>query len=276
MRFGSLFAGIGGLDLGLERAGMQCVWQSEIDPYARRVLEKHWPNVHRHDDVRTAGAGNLEPVDLICGGFPCQDISVAGKGAGLAGARSGLWREYARIVDEVRPRWVLIENVPALRTRGLRTVLSDLHACGYDAEWDGLSAAHVGAPHRRDRLFVVAHSRSESLRLQQRRGRWANGPRTFVFGRDGQPRDVADANGAGLALGGEQSARVEQPTAERAGAPSHPWTSEPDVGRVAHGVPARVDRLRCLGNAVVPQVAERIGRLIMSAAGADEDVARVS
>src|SRR5688572_14262480 len=131
MRFGSLFAGIGGIDLGLERAGMKCAWQVELDPFCRRVLAKHWPDVARYEDVREVGAHNLEPVDLIAGGFPCQDISNAGKRAGIDGERSGLWSEYARIVRELRPRYVLVENVTALLGRGIGRVLGDLAALDF-------------------------------------------------------------------------------------------------------------------------------------------------
>lgn len=159
MRIGSLFSGIGGLELGLEWAGVgHVVWQVERDPFARSVLARHWPDADRSvEDVTIAGAANLAPVDLICGGFPCQDISTAGKGAGLAGERSGLWFEYLRIVRELRPRFVVVENVAALLGRGLDTVLGGLAEAGYDAEWFCLRASDVGAPHRRERLFVVAH-----------------------------------------------------------------------------------------------------------------------
>ena len=160
LAFGSLFAGIGGLDLGLERAGMICKWQVEVNDYATKVLEKHWPDVARFRDVRECGAHNLEPVDLICGGFPCQDVSLAGKRAGLEGERTTLWSEFARIIREIRPRWVLAENVPGLLSsdsgRFFGRVLGDLAACGYDAEWDTIPACAVGAPHRRYRVFVVA------------------------------------------------------------------------------------------------------------------------
>jgi DNA (cytosine-5)-methyltransferase 1 len=154
---GSLFAGIGGFDLGLERAGMRSVWQCEIDPYCQRVLEKHWPDVLRVPDIRDVGAGTVPYVDVICGGFPCQDISVAGRGAGIDGERSGLWSEYARVIRELRPRYVVVENVAALLARGLDRVLGDLAALGYDAEWDCIPASAVGAPHRRDRLWLVAY-----------------------------------------------------------------------------------------------------------------------
>jgi DNA (cytosine-5)-methyltransferase 1 len=157
LTLGSLFSGIGGLELGLEWAGVGPVrWQVEQDAFCRQVLAKHWPDAVRHDDVRTAGAGTLEPVDVICGGFPCQDLSLAGKRAGLAGARSGLWFEYARIVRELRPRFVVVENVAALVDGGLDTVLGDLAALGYGAWWDCVRAADAGAPHRRERLFLVA------------------------------------------------------------------------------------------------------------------------
>jgi site-specific DNA-cytosine methylase len=172
LTFGSLFAGIGGFDLGLERAGMACAWQVEREPYAVRVLEKHWPNVRRHDDVCTfpPAEGNWA-VDLICGGFPCQDISVAGKGLGLAGKRSGLWVEMHRIISELRPRYVIVENVAALLSRGMETVLGDLSQIGYDAEWHVIPASAVGAPHRRDRVWIVAYAKSQPIFVQRRERR---------------------------------------------------------------------------------------------------------
>jgi DNA (cytosine-5)-methyltransferase 1 len=290
---GSLFAGIGGLELGLERAGMKTIWQVECDAYARKVLEKHWPNVARFDDVRTVGAHNLEPVDLICGGFPCQDISIAGKGAGLAGERSGLWSEFRRLIGELRPRFVLVENVSALLVRGLGDVLGDLAALGYDAEWDCIPAAAVGAPHRRDRLFIVAYANGESERFQSKSepgGRTSSEPRddgtqgpvansdrehggqgwsrrSLVNGQSGSDESAeAVAHADRERLEGQRDvARIFSQEVARVGRSSW-WATEPDVGRVAHGVSARVDRLRCLGNAVVPQVAEFIGRRIMEAA----------
>jgi DNA (cytosine-5)-methyltransferase 1 len=277
MRIGSLFSGIGGIELGLERAGMTTVWQVEKDEYARKVLAKHWPHVRRFEDVCAVHGGMqphatawcngncLDDVDIICGGFPCQDISVAGKGKGIAGERSGLWREFARIVDEIRPSWVIIENVPALRSRGLGTVLGDLAALGYDAEWDCLPASAFGAPHRRDRIFVVAHTKRVPIRVEQG---WGGGPsrqRTLESRCDGEASDVADTNGQGEL---QPRGRIfeERGRPRDCGCPcQHTWATEPDVGRVAHGVPSRVDRLKCLGNAVVPQVAEHVGRMIMRA-----------
>ena len=156
MKFGSLFAGIGGIDLGLERAGMTCRWQIEIDEYARQVLAKHWPDVPRYSDITEVDGRVLEPVDLIAAGFPCQDISYAGKGAGLDGERSGLFWETIRMVRQCQPRYVLLENVAALLTRGLDRVLGTLAEIGYDAEWHCIPAAAVGAPHIRDRVFIIA------------------------------------------------------------------------------------------------------------------------
>ncbi len=325
MRFGSLFCGIGGFDLGLERAGMECAWQVEIDPYAQKVLAKHWPNVRRHADVCTfpPQEGDWQ-VDVICGGFPCQDISYAGKGAGLAGERSGLWHQFARIIGDLRPRYVIVENVAALLTRGMGEVLGTLASLGYDAEWHVIPASAVGAPHRRDRVWIVGirvGAREEAdaqrpdadrsgshrtkinlvggveLRHEQERFAGSVGDdvpdadrrqvrgvnadtgdggslsqeesQRIVCGRDGG-NDVADAD----SLPGAQQQRNElghgrpadgcrQSRDARGGDGDGWWATEPDVGRVAHGVPSRVDRLRCLGNAVVPQVVELIGRAIM-------------
>ena len=174
-----LFSGIGGFSLGLERAGFRTVAFCEVDPWCRQLLAKHWPKVPIHDDVRTLDAATLrrmgiKRIDAICGGFPCQDISTAGKGAGLDGERSGLWREYARLIGELRPSYAIVENVGALRGRGLARVLGDFAALGYDAEWHAIPAAAVGAPHLRDRVWIVgtlADSNGQRLRLEP--GRWS-------------------------------------------------------------------------------------------------------
>ena len=159
MTYGSLFTGIGGLDLGLDRAGMECRWQIEIDPFCQKVLEKQWPGVKRYGDIRTVRGTDIEPVDLICGGFPCQDLSQAGKRAGIEGSRSGLWFEYARLVGELRPRWVLIENVPGLLVHdAMRRVVGELARLGYVGCWRSLRAAEFGASHLRKRVFIVAYS----------------------------------------------------------------------------------------------------------------------
>jgi DNA (cytosine-5)-methyltransferase 1 len=231
MNFGSLFSGIGGLDLGLERAGMTCKWQVEINEFCTKVLTKHWPDVPKFRDIRECG-GNLEPVDLICGGFPCQDVSVAGKRAGIEGKRSGLWSEFARIIRILRPRYVLVENVPGLLSAGFGRVLGDLAEGGYDAEWSCLRAVDHGPPHRRERLFCVAYTAT-----------------------------IRPSQGAQGILQRKLSGQLGR--ISRKG-----WifgVDNPAVCRVGNGVSFELDRLKALGNAVVPQVAEYIGRLIMVA-----------
>jgi len=247
---------------------MVCKWQVEIDDYANRVLAKHWPNVPRHDDVRTFPTAERDwSVDLICGGFPCQDISIAGKGAGLAGERSGLWYEFARIIGEIRPSYVIVENVAALLARGMGTVLGDLSTLGYDAEWHVIPASAVGAPHRRERVWIVAHAHGRQVhRLRADAGDGgtiqAEGQQREFRGGDGG-QDVSHANGERLQERQGQDASGERANGRAVVERSEWWSTEPDVGRVAHGVPARVDRLRCLGNAVVPQIVEVIGRAIL-------------
>ena len=242
MRFGSLFAGIGGLDLGLEASGMECVWQVERDEYCQRVLARHWPEVPRFEEVGECGSHNLEPVDLICGGFPCQPVSAAGRRGGVDDER-WLWPEFARIIRDLRPRWVVGENVTGLLSANaggaMGEILGDLASCGYDAVWDVFPAggpSGVGAPHRRERVFIVAHTNAEGLQ--------------------GQRRQHSEGGSAGQRVTGSGGIAVEGG-----------WFPEPSVGRVANGVPSRVDRLKCLGNAVVPQVARGIGRQIMRADG---------
>ena len=239
-----LFSGIGGFSLGLERAGMRTVAFCEIDAKCRQVLQKHWPNVPIFEDVTTLTAGDIdETVDVICGGFPCQDISVAGHGAGLAGARSGLWYEYHRLIKEIRPRYVVIENVAALRARGLEQVLGGLTEIGYDAEWHCIPASAVGAPHQRDRIWIIASPADVADTVgsgsQGWLHRWADSERQGELGYLGRCRAVDG-----------------QPI-------ENWWATEPSVGRVAHGVSGRTHRLRQLGNAVVPQIPELIGRAII-------------
>jgi len=158
VRTGHLFAGIDGIGLGLKAHGFESRWFSEIDASASKVLSCHYPNVPNHGDVKKIDWSQVEPVDVLTGGFPCQDVSYAGKGAGLnESTRSGLWYEYARAIRELQPRLVIVENVPALLGRGFGVVLGDLAACGFDAVWTCLRASDVGAPHKRERLFLVAY-----------------------------------------------------------------------------------------------------------------------
>lgn len=238
-----LFSGIGGFSLGLERAGMRTVAFCEIEPYARAVLAKHWPGVSCYPDIRRLSAARLAAdgisVDVICGGFPCQDISKAGSGAGLGAARSGLWGEFARLIGELRPRFVIVENVSALLGRGIERVLGDLAEIGYDAEWHCIPAYAVGAPHARDRVWIVAYANSERLEGEHGKGQ--------------SPWHAAGGcNDASRCL-----LRSIAPT---------DWLPEPRIRRVVDEVPNRMDRLRCLGNSIVPQIAEEIGRAIMRAA----------
>ena len=264
MTFGSLFAGIGGLDLGLERAGMQCKWQVEINPYAQRVLTKHWPEVRRHDDIKTWPESDTESVDLICGGFPCQDISFAGKGAGLSGERSGLFYELIRVVREMGPRYVLLENVSALLVRGIDDVLGTLASIGFDAEWHCIPAAAVGAPHIRDRVFILAYSNGRDG-ADEPDNIGENGSRRISDNIRSSGIDSADVADTKSIRGRSLPGRKRKEKGERLKGCYRVswWQAEPDVGRVADGVPCRVDRLRGLGNAVVPQVAEFIGNAIV-------------
>ena len=255
LTFGSLFAGIGGFDLGFERAGMVCKWQVEIDDYCQKVLAKHWPHVHRERDIRECGSHNLAPVDVICGGFPCQDISYAGLGAGLDGERSGLFFEAIRLVCELRPQIVVLENVAALLTRGLDRVLGTLAEIGYDGEWHCIPAAAVGAPHQRERIFVMAYSKHGWL--ARRRG--ADRPEKAVLF-DTRVCQFKPSGG---------TFKTDSALASVARANSG-WKREPGVCRVANGVSNRSHRMRGLGNAVVPQVAELIGRRIVDATTAQQ------
>lgn len=326
-----LFEGIGGITRGLEAAlDSELVVYSEIDEYASSVLAARYPDATNLGDITTIDWSTITdehgPIDIIYGGFPCQDLSYAGKGAGIAeGTRSGLWFSYADAIRELRPRLVVVENVAALLARGLDIVLGDLAACGYDAEWDCVPAAGVGAPHRRDRLFIVAYpsgvQRPAVLGGEQDRA--AAGGRALpdadgLDGRQGRPgrprgegerhdepttgasrrhRDLPDADGpgrqgrraehelrtdAGQAQAGGLGGGTAQPGLGGAadGLPArldepldltawprpyaHPfWDGdwEGEVPRTAEGVVKRVDRLRCLGNAVVPQVAEHVARV---------------
>ena len=266
MRIGSLFSGIGGFELGLERAGVgHTVWQVEKDLFCRRVLAKHWPSVERYEDVREVGSASLPMVDVICGGFPCQDVSGAGKGAGLAGARSGLWYEYRRIVSETRPRFVVVENVASGARRWLPHVRRDLHVLGYRTRAFSLSAFDVGAPHLRRRVFVLA-AESERVKLRNEQG-WRGGPN-----RQGATESAND--GAGGVATDPDSVREPQPQRGqreqwRWSRNGSGWQAEPPVCGVDDGPARRLDRarrLKALGNAVVPQCAEVIGRILLEAA----------
>ena len=212
---------------------MRTVAFCEIDPYCRRVLSHRWPGTPIHGDVRYLSGEGVGTVDVICGGFPCQDISRANPGerAGVEGEHSGLWSEFARLIRELRPRFVIVENVPELLVRGMGRVIGDLASIGYDAEWDGIPAAAVGANHLRARQWILAY------------------PGSF---RDGMETDSVLAGWPGF---------IDRSR----------WANEPGVSRVDDGFPNRVDRRAALGNAVHPGITEAIGRCIMKAAGMGGD-----
>lgn len=259
MKIGSLFSGIGGLELGLEQSGLgHTVWQVEQNPYCLAVLKKHWPNVERYTDVKEVGSHNLTKVDLICGGFPCQDVSSAGKGAGIAvGTRSGLWFEFRRIIGELRPRFVVVENVASGARRWLPTVRRDLHMLGYDSKALGISARDVGAPHLRRRVFIVAYPDGQ-WELQSEGSVEELGRRVG----DGGKESVFDTNSIGF-----QDTQERHRSSRFVGGTNTPhnweWATEPPICGGDNGIPARVDRLRALGNAVVPQCAEIVGKVIL-------------
>jgi DNA (cytosine-5)-methyltransferase 1 len=235
---GSLFSGIGGFDLGFSKAGIETLWQVEIDPFCLQVLQKNFPNTKRFTDVRTVGKHNLERVDVMSGGFPCQDISQAGtkgKQEGLAGSRSGLWFEYARIINELQPKFSVIENVPRLLKDGIKQVLINLAEIGYDAEWTCIRASRMGAPHHRERIFIVAYPNSTGL--------------PYFFSSEG--------------LHEVETPRLWKSfrTTDR-----KVWL-ESECGLLGHddGLSKRLDqrRLGAAGNAIVPQLAELIGKRIV-------------
>jgi DNA (cytosine-5)-methyltransferase 1 len=240
--------------LGGQLLGWHTVCAVEIDPYCRQVLLQRQrdgalPEFPIWDDVRTfEGWPWRGAIDVISGGFPCQDISCAGRGEGLAGARSGLWGEFARIIGEVGPRFVFVENSPLLVSRGLDRVLGDLAEMGYDAAWGVLGACHAGAPHRRERIWIVADA-SERRCAGTRGGEVQQPRRTETFSASEDVADAARSDGSAMSIG-ESSCACDW------------WESEPDVGRVVNGVAARVDRLRALGNGQVPAVAALAWRIL--------------
>jgi DNA (cytosine-5)-methyltransferase 1 len=328
-----LFSGIGGFSLGLERTGgFETVGFCDSDKKTHLVLKKHWANVPIYDDVSTLKGSDLGTIDIITGGFPCQDLSVAGKGAGLAGARSGLWFEFHRLIKETQPKWVIAENVAVLRSRGLDQVLRSLDEIGYDAEWHCIPASAVGAPHRRDRIWIVAHPRHRGGRYDIGSGFGGDGKRenektirasktAAITGSSQTPDALAYSNGCLEANGGKctdfkrkgDGGGVEQRGSgqdDRQGCirgsrgcskddvaystsigssgqgefeqPKYPtqivsretikpehgsvsdfWKTEPQLGRVADGIPNRLDRLKQLGNSLVPQIPEMIGYAIL-------------
>lgn len=318
MKHGSLFSGIGGIDLGFEMAGIETSWTCEIDDWANGLLQKRFPNATHHRDVQKIGKDNLEPVDIISGGFPCQDISVAGKGAGLDGKRSGLWFEMWRIICELQPRWVLIENVANLTNKGGERVLYDLAEAGYDAEWQVISARDVGARHLRKRLWIIAYRQEISNTLCKRfqgqlhsskgedrnqvRGKWTDKSsiqtrnpeisdtlcreleghsrntkrkdRNTIRRRDNsksvvQRRDTKPFNTKTTSKRGTKQdiERQDNRDGKFRIETFEILKNEPELDRVAYGLSQKVDRyndrVKGLGNAVVPQIPYQLGKRIM-------------
>jgi len=309
MRFLSLFAGIGGFDLGLERVGMECVGQVEIDPYCLAVLAHHWPNVKRIEDIRNVKGNEFGAVDLVCGGFPCQPFSCAGKRKGKADDRY-LWPEMCRVIKACRPAWVLGENVAGIIGMELDKVLADLETIGYSVQCFVIPACAVDAHHRRDRVWIVGYS--ECPERRQDNAPWGHSDegchrKGQETSRSGEPSEnVAHATRRGLgtdrgasgdsghadlcgevvadsfqsrleghagdgAIGDEPGWNGTEPDGSTGETRVCRWPDEADwfaesgMGRLAHGVPNRVAQLRALGNAVVPQVVEQIGKAIMQA-----------
>lgn len=269
-----LFSGIGGFSLGLERTGgFRTVAFCEIDPFCRKVLNKNWPKVPVYEDVRTLTARKLGEegiqVDAIAGGFPCQDISYAGSGAGLSGARSGLWSEFARLIGELRPKVIFVENVSALLTRGHGVVLSDLATLGYDAEWNCIPAACVGAEHERDRVWIVAYPNRERELQPEGRERQVKGWVGDSIAASSSDADSSRCSGRLQAGENQEDVGDIRPGLrfaidDASTVPRDYWDHQPVLGRGVHGVPNRVDRVGSLGNAVVPQVPEMLGRAYLS------------
>jgi DNA (cytosine-5)-methyltransferase 1 len=264
-----LFSGIGGFSLGLERSGpFRTVAFCEREPFPQAVLRKHWPDTPIYDDVRTIPTDRLGRIDLICGGFPCQPWSVAGEQRGAEDDRD-LWPVMASLIEKLRPRWVVGENVRGFVNEplGLQRSLSDLEILGYQTAPFVIPACAVDAPHRRDRVWIVANAAGE-----RREGVGITGVSDGRCSADGRADKSTGTNAIGGtpsmahadSAPGERDERAKRGNAERTDyiQPCR-WLPEPDVGRVANGVPRRMDRLKALGNAVVPQVVEQIGRAIM-------------
>jgi DNA (cytosine-5)-methyltransferase 1 len=267
----SVCSGIGGLDYGLEQAGIRVRGQVEIDPWCRSILARHWPDVPQHDDLRTAADWWLSKerpeIDLICGGIPCQPHSVAGKRLGTADSR-WIWPWAAELIEATAVRWVLLENVPRIRTSGLVSILEDLACLGFDAVWSRIPAAALGAPHLRWRLILIA-ARGHTL---PDIGEW---PGFAVRGWEGSSWILADPASARCQSSGtwppdgeirDGRRRELEPAGLRSRGQQDVWPPESGMDRLADGIPGQVDRLRGLGNAVVPAVGKYAGELLMRAA----------
>ena len=271
----ALFAGAGGGILGGKLLGWDTVCAVEWEPYAASVLVARqndgilpcfpiWDDVQSFDGNKWRGV-----VDVVSGGFPCTDISAAGKGAGIDGEASGMWREMARIIREVRPRFVFVENSPMLTSRGLGRVLGDLASMGFDARWGVLGAANIGANHQRDRIWIVAKWRGQLPHPQHDRiGRWEQQQKSIakedgklanplLNGLQGIGEDRGTQGSAGL-RSGEGGNKIQN----LFGSTKEWWSIEPELGRVVNGVACRVDRLKAIGNGQVRLCAATAWRIL--------------
>ena len=285
MKLLDLFSGIGGFSLGLERAGFETIAFCEIEEYPRKVLAKHWPDVPIAGDIRKLSYNRLTQeliydgqtiyrgtIDAICGGFPCQDISVAGNQKGITAERSGLWSELHRLISEIRPQYAIVENVTALLSgdsgRWFQRVLGDLAEIGFDAEWHCISASELGAHHHRDRVWIICYPEhtgraAAEIWKSNQAGNGSNraSKEAEQFTEHGEVQSLADTDIAQRKRG-RISERIQSQYAHVIS--SSGWLSEPGMGRVANGISDRTHRLKGLGNAVVPQIPELLGRSIMS------------
>ena len=283
-----LFSGIGGFSLGLQNTGgFETVAFCEIEPYCHKVLKKHWQDVPIYNDIKeldydTLQADGIKP-DVITGGFPCQDISVAGPGKGIIGERSSLWSEYARLIEDVRPTWAIIENVPTLRSKGLTLVLQNLSEIGYNAEWHCIPCSTVGGLHRRDRIWIIAYpfeDKATSVRGTISEAKVSNRTvsNSMCKGLEGSKQDAVHSGQSEEGI--EVTLRSASESSGLRGEPKHivtreqierfaqyaktQWTTEPKLDRVAYGIPNRVHRLKGIGNAVVPQIPQFLGESILN------------
>lgn len=275
IKIGSLFSGIGGFELGLERAipGAETIWQVEQNDFCQKVLSKHWPKAKIYNDVKNITADKVEAVDILCGGFPCQDISTAGKGEGLHGKKSGLWWEMLRIISELRPRIVILENVAAILFRGGCEVVGSLTEIGYCTEWTIISARDQGAPHLRRRWFAVAYpadSNSDKCKAQSMHSEQTHW-KTCQMLKHGNRSNVYATNTDDKRFEKRLYSIPIQKSKQHAqgdtqNTPRTYWqknTPESPLCHVDDGIPQRVARLKALGNAIVPQCSEWVGQQIV-------------
>jgi DNA (cytosine-5)-methyltransferase 1 len=276
-----LFSGIGGFSLGLEATGgFETKAFCDIEKYPRQVLQKHWPHVKQYEDIKELNyerlkADGIDSIDIITGGYPCQPFSVAGRKKGEEDPRH-LWPEYFRLVKELRPTWVIGENVSGHIKLGLDTVIEDLESEDYSVRPFSISASSIGANHQRERIWILAHSRRSQWPRAEFRGENENETRkenANQFERSSSTSEVDVANTNDERLQRQWQSRNQftprfnssrESSEEGQGTVGQGWwESEPNMGRVAHGIPKRVDRLKSLGNSLVPQIPYYIGKTIL-------------